>query len=68
VPVIYEVKWVGRFSSSQLLRGNKIIVTARALAAVALSPHDGAAIKGRAISESSIAFEGIVWKDVFVDV
>jgi hypothetical protein len=34
------------------------------MAAVALRPHDQAAIKVRAISESSIAFEGIVRKDV----
>jgi hypothetical protein len=51
------------FSSSQFRGGNKIILTASSLAAVALNPHDPAAIKVRAISENSIAFEGIVRKD-----
>jgi hypothetical protein len=61
----YEVKWDGPgLVQASFLRGNKIIVTARALAAVAPSTHDRAAIKVRAISESSIALEGIVWKDV----
>jgi hypothetical protein len=61
----YEVKWNGRaLVQVSFLRGNKIIVTARAIAAVAAGPHDLAAVKVQAISESSKALEGIVWKDV----
>jgi hypothetical protein len=41
-----------------------MIVTARAIAAVTADPHDRAAVKIQAISESSKALEGIVWKDV----
>ncbi len=41
-----------------------MIVTARAIAAVATSPHDRTAVKVRAISESSKALEEIVWTDV----
>ena len=41
-----------------------MIVTARAIAAVAAGPHDRATVKVRAMSETSKALEGIVWKDV----
>src|SRR5260370_39200253 len=61
----YEVKWDGPgLVQVSFLRGNKMIVTARAIAVVAASPHERAGGKGRAISESSKALEGIVWKDV----
>jgi hypothetical protein len=61
----YEVKWNGPgLVQVSFLRGNKMIVTARAIAAVAVGPHDRAAVKVQAISESSQALEGIVWKDV----
>ena len=61
----YEVKWdrPGLVQVS-FIRGSKMIVTARAIAAVAASPHDRATVKVRAISDSSEALEGIVWKDV----
>jgi hypothetical protein len=61
----YEVKWDGpglvQFS---FLGGNKMIVTAPAIAAVAAGPHDRAALTIHAIGESSKTLEGIVWKDV----
>lgn len=61
----YEEKWDGpglvQFS---FLRGDKMIVTAPAIAAVATGPHDRAALTIHAIGESSKALEGIVWKDV----
>ncbi len=61
----YEVKWDGPgLVQVSFLRGNKMIVTARAIAAEAAGPHDRAAVKIQAISESSKALEGIVWKDV----
>jgi hypothetical protein len=61
----YEVKWNGPgLVQVSFLRGNKMILTARAIAAVAAGPHDGATVKVRAISEGSKALEGIVWKDV----
>ena len=61
----YEVKWNGPgLVQVSFLRGNKMIVTARAIAAVAAGPHDRAAVKVQAISEGSKALEGIVWKDV----
>jgi len=61
----YEVKWNGPgLVQVSFLRGNKMIVTARATAAVAAGPHDRAAVKVQAISEGSKALEGIVWKDV----
>jgi hypothetical protein len=61
----YEVKWDGPgLVQVSFLRGNKMIVTARAIAAVAAGPHDRAAVTIQAISESSKALEGIVWKDV----
>jgi len=61
----YEVKWDGTgLVQVSFLRGNRMIVTARAIAAVAADPHDRAAVKIKAISESSKALEGIVWKDV----
>ena len=61
----YEVKWDGLgLVQVSFLRGNKMIVTARAIAAVAAGPHDQAGVKVRSISESSKALEGIVWKDV----
>ena len=41
-----------------------MIVTARAIVAVAADPHGRAAVKIQAISESSKALEGIVWRDV----
>ena len=47
-----------------LQRGNRMIVTARAIVAVAADPHGRAAVKIQAISESSKALEGIVWRDV----
>src|SRR5258708_29530655 len=60
----YEVKWDGPgLVQVSFLRGNKMIVTARAIAVVAAGPHDRAGVKVRAISESSKALEGIVWKD-----
>jgi hypothetical protein len=60
-----EVKWNGAgLVQVSFLRGNKMIVTARAIAAVAAGPHDRAAVKVQAISEGSKALEGIVWKDV----
>jgi hypothetical protein len=61
----YEVKWGGLgLVQVSFLRGNKMIVTARAAAAVAAGPHDRAIVKIQAISENSKALEGIVWKDV----
>jgi hypothetical protein len=61
----YEVKWDGPgFSSSQLHKRNTIILTARAIVAVAAGPHDRATVKVRAMSETPKALEGIVWKDV----
>jgi hypothetical protein len=61
----YEVKWDGTgLVQVSFLRGNRMIVNARAIAAVAADPHDRPAVKIKAISESSKALEGIVWKDV----
>jgi hypothetical protein len=61
----YEVKWDGTgLVQVSFLRGNRMIVNARAIAAVAVDPHDRPAVKIKAISESSKALEGIVWKDV----
>jgi hypothetical protein len=61
----YEVKWDGPgLVPVSFLRGNKMIVTAPAIAAVAAGPDDRTAVKVRAISESSKALEEIVWKDV----
>ena len=61
----YEVKWDGPgLVQVSFLGGDRMIVTARAIAAVAAGPHDRAAVKVQAISESSKALERIVWKDV----
>ena len=61
----YEVKWNGPgLVQVSFLRGNKMIVTAPAIASVAAGPRDRAALTIHAIGESSKALEGIVWKDV----
>jgi hypothetical protein len=61
----YEVKWDGPgLVQVSFIGGNTIILTARAIAAVAAGPHDRATVKVRAMSDTSKALEGIVWKDV----
>ena len=61
----YEVNWDGTgLVQVSFLKGNRMIVTARAMAVVAAEPHDRAAVKFQALGENSKALEGIAWKDV----